>query len=1116
MRSTVGSALLLAMWVMLVLAPAAAHATGSGPPVNSVLPKISGTAQDGQTLKAAKGTWTGSATITYTYQWHLCDNTGQNCTNIPLATKTSYKLGHETVGHTLRVIVIATNTLGKASATSAPSAVVAPVPPHETKLPAIKGTPKVGALLTASTGTWTGTPPITYGYQWEACNSTGEACGAIAGATTATFTPGPTQAAATLRVVVGAGNVAGYASATSVPTKAVIPQACTISWTGNAGTSTWVTAGNWSPARLPSSTDVVCVAGSMLEAPVVYAGGTTKIAELVTTRPLSVTGGELSVTSTTTPSFVTDLTLAGGALTGEGALTIEGASEWSGGALGFRSATVSAGSSLQLISGHGEPIVASGRTLANNGTVTVEGSTGLRLEGSARVVNSGTFDFLGEGGIRYSGSFPPYLDSIVNSGVFEKTAGSTNEISGIFDNTGTVSVSSGGMWLDGPSSSGQGDTGSYTTTSSGHVVFYVETGDRTLAPASKLTGNVEWATGLLDGTVSAGSSLQLISGHGEPIVASGRTLANNGTVTVEGSTGLRLEGSARVVNSGTFDFLGEGGIRYSGSFPPYLDSIVNSGVFEKTAGSTNEISGIFDNTGTVSVSSGGMWLDGPSSSGQGDTGSYTTTSSGHVVFYVETGDRTLAPASKLTGNVEWATGLLDGTVSAGSSLQLISGHGEPIVASGRTLTIAGTLVAASSTTLPVEPGSHVAFAAGSAFKAGTAAGIRVMPEGDLTAEGVAGAPVSFTSANDNSVGGTTGSGSPAPGDWSGIEAQSGSTVSLTGASLRYASTALYVAEEAEATIHGKLLNDTVGVSSPGAYVDATEVDWGSSSGPAPIGSGTPVEGDGVLVIPWVGYRAPPKPPPPQITNPPTNTCPAVFFIGVRGSGEYSREREPYSTQTADQERLLGSKIGWAYKAVQDALAPQTVQPVAVEYPALPFLGSNVGKDIQVVWSLANTEYVDNLWEGAWVTEGVLGDAEANCPTSKIILAGYSSGAFAVHEGLNNLTSAEAKRVAAVILLADPSKLRPGEEPKVTTEGTAKTSADGIYTKTFGNGLGDLTGINPTKIPQSVEAKTISWCNDHDPVCAFGKGIKPSVHSAYSQSELEYLGNWAAQRYEAGS
>jgi hypothetical protein len=955
MRSTVGSALLLAMWVMLVLAPAAAHATGSGPPVNSVLPKISGTAQDGQTLKAAKGTWTGSATITYTYQWHLCDNTGQNCTNIPLATKTSYKLGHETVGHTLRVIVIATNTLGKASATSAPSAVVAPVPPHETKLPAIKGTPKVGALLTASTGTWTGTPPITYGYQWEACNSTGEACGAIAGATTATFTPGPTQAAATLRVVVGAGNVAGYASATSVPTKAVIPQACTISWTGNAGTSTWVTAGNWSPARLPSSTDVVCVAGSMLEAPVVYAGGTTKIAELVTTRPLSVTGGELSVTSTTTPSFVTDLTLAGGALTGEGALTIEGASEWSGGALGFRSATV-----------------------------------------------------------------------------------------------------------------------------------------------------------------SAGSSLQLISGHGEPIVASGRTLANNGTVTVEGSTGLRLEGSARVVNSGTFDFLGEGGIRYSGSFPPYLDSIVNSGVFEKTAGSTNEISGIFDNTGTVSVSSGGMWLDGPSSSGQGDTGSYTTTSSGHVVFYVETGDRTLAPASKLTGNVEWATGLLDGTVSAGSSLQLISGHGEPIVASGRTLTIAGTLVAASSTTLPVEPGSHVAFAAGSAFKAGTAAGIRVMPEGDLTAEGVAGAPVSFTSANDNSVGGTTGSGSPAPGDWSGIEAQSGSTVSLTGASLRYASTALYVAEEAEATIHGKLLNDTVGVSSPGAYVDATEVDWGSSSGPAPIGSGTPVEGDGVLVIPWVGYRAPPKPPPPQITNPPTNTCPAVFFIGVRGSGEYSREREPYSTQTADQERLLGSKIGWAYKAVQDALAPQTVQPVAVEYPALPFLGSNVGKDIQVVWSLANTEYVDNLWEGAWVTEGVLGDAEANCPTSKIILAGYSSGAFAVHEGLNNLTSAEAKRVAAVILLADPSKLRPGEEPKVTTEGTAKTSADGIYTKTFGNGLGDLTGINPTKIPQSVEAKTISWCNDHDPVCAFGKGIKPSVHSAYSQSELEYLGNWAAQRYEAGS
>ena len=49
-------------------------------PVNTVDPSISGNLWVGQTLTCANGTWTGTATITYTYQWKA------NGTNISGAT----------------------------------------------------------------------------------------------------------------------------------------------------------------------------------------------------------------------------------------------------------------------------------------------------------------------------------------------------------------------------------------------------------------------------------------------------------------------------------------------------------------------------------------------------------------------------------------------------------------------------------------------------------------------------------------------------------------------------------------------------------------------------------------------------------------------------------------------------------------------------------------------------------------------------------------------------------------------------------------------------------------------------------------------------------------------
>ncbi|HXG76564.1 MAG TPA: PQQ-dependent sugar dehydrogenase, partial [Gaiellaceae bacterium] len=96
----------------------------SGAPVNSSPPTISGTPEEGQTLTAAAGTWSGTAPIAYAYQWRRCDSSGAGCADIQGANAQSYVLGAADVGSRLRVRVTASNTVGSASADSAPTAVV--------------------------------------------------------------------------------------------------------------------------------------------------------------------------------------------------------------------------------------------------------------------------------------------------------------------------------------------------------------------------------------------------------------------------------------------------------------------------------------------------------------------------------------------------------------------------------------------------------------------------------------------------------------------------------------------------------------------------------------------------------------------------------------------------------------------------------------------------------------------------------------------------------------------------------------------------------------------------------------------------------------------------------
>ena len=87
------------------------------------------------------------------------------------------------------------------------------VAPRNTTPPSIVGETRVGETLRANTGTWTGTTPMTFAFQWRRC--TRQNCRDIPGATNSTYTLIAADEARWMRVRVTATNRDGSASATS-------------------------------------------------------------------------------------------------------------------------------------------------------------------------------------------------------------------------------------------------------------------------------------------------------------------------------------------------------------------------------------------------------------------------------------------------------------------------------------------------------------------------------------------------------------------------------------------------------------------------------------------------------------------------------------------------------------------------------------------------------------------------------------------------------------------------------------------------------------------------------------------------------------------------------------
>jgi hypothetical protein len=202
--------------------PAAGHLMPQAPPVNTELPRITGTPRLGQVLTAQNGTWQNSPT-SFRYQWQRCGTGGGGCVNLPGATDRTYTLVSADVGRTMRVRVTAVNADGAASARSAPTAVVtAGAAPRNTRRPTIEGEARVGQELTATEGTWTGNP-TTFRFQWQRCDVDAFTCFDVTGATGRTYGVRLADLGFRLRIEVTARNADGSATARSAVTLVVAP-----------------------------------------------------------------------------------------------------------------------------------------------------------------------------------------------------------------------------------------------------------------------------------------------------------------------------------------------------------------------------------------------------------------------------------------------------------------------------------------------------------------------------------------------------------------------------------------------------------------------------------------------------------------------------------------------------------------------------------------------------------------------------------------------------------------------------------------------------------------------------------------------------------------------------
>ena len=433
-----------------------------------------------------------------------------------------------------------------------------------------------------------------------------------------------------------------------------------INWKVGAANNDWFDSGNWSSGSVPTSSDDVCIQNAPPGGFVsIGTGSTAEAASLESSRPITISSGGLTLSSTSQGSSVEDVDLDG-TLGGAGTVTVHGTLNWtgSGSSLGDGATdgtTVIASDGTLAISGSGDRYLqgVSGYTLRINGTANWTGTTDLRPYNSTIEIGSG-----GKLDAKTNQSIFPLggttLLHVLAGGTLTKSAGAGTTTLGVeLDNDGTTSVSAGTLDLGGGGTAsgqfsiansrvlnfnntftlgtgstiaGTGTVGinSAVTVNGAHSIpASITTNlDGTLGGAGTVTvhGTLNWTgsgsslgDGATDGTtVIASDGTLAISGSGDRYLqgVSGYTLRINGTANWTGTTDLRPYNSTIEIGSG-----GKLDAKTNQSIFPLggttLLHVLAGGTLTKSAGAGTTTLGVeLDNDGTTSVSAGTLDLGG--------------------------------------------------------------------------------------------------------------------------------------------------------------------------------------------------------------------------------------------------------------------------------------------------------------------------------------------------------------------------------------------------------------------------------------------------------------------------------------------------------------------------